>query len=1167
MVCPSCGAPSRPGVKFCEECGARLEIICPSCGAHVPPDKKFCGECGARLAPLAVSDSGLASRPASESAAGPARLEAAPPGAARLETPAAAARLETPRGAAELAPPPDTAALATPPGAAGPATPGAGGPATPPGAARPAIPPHPARQQTITADDRFATPSGYTPAHLAERILKDRAALRGERKQVTVLFADVSGFTAISERLDPEEVHDLMNQAFERMLAEIHRYEGTVNQFLGDGLMALFGAPVAHEDHARRAALAALGMQRMLGAYRDSLQRTRDIDFRVRIGLNTGLVVVGAIGDNLRMDYTAVGDTTNVAARMQQVAEPGQIVLAEPTRRLIADHFELRSLGSITLKNRAEPMAAWALVAAKRSEAQRPLGPMLGRDDALAVLTHAFAAVRSGRGQVVYVLGDAGLGKSRLLLELRRQVTGEATWLEGRCLSFGQGTAFLPLVGALRQHFDIDDADGDGDVVAKIERGLQPLGARAAESAPYVRYLLSADPGDVAVMKMDPTERRGRIFQALQRLVLLVGRERPVVLAIEDLHWVDGASEAYLKALIDGIAGARVLLVLTYRPTYTAPFGEHTYVSRLVLEPLDDPDARRLVQATLGVDELPEELIRVVARKAEGNPFFLEELGRALVETGAMRKSNGHVTLVRPASTIVVPDRVQDVIAARIDRLADEQKQTVQVASVIGREFALRLLQRVADATERLEGALAQLKSLEFIYERLAPADVEYVFKHALTQDVAYESILHARRRVLHARIGEAIEELYADRLDERAEELAHHFLRGDAWAKAAYYARLAGDRAAALCVDDKAVDFYERALEALGRVPATPDIGSLGIDVRLALRAPLWRAGRLERLIEIFRDAEALAKQYGETQRLDVVYSFFAQYYWAKGDQEQAIAYGRRCLEIAESRNDLGSRVTGLFYLGHAYHALGRFPEALEQVTTLIDTLEGPRATERFGLSGLPYCGACALGAECLTELGDETRALDLLRRGERIAEATNHLYSKMPLAAARGWLLLHQGAVTDAIAILEPAVAVCREKRFAGQLMRTLTALGQAYSAVGRAGEAVPLLREAIGLQEKAGAFVNRSLWVRALAEAYFRADQIDQAEATAQEALGFAERHHERGYEAWARWLLGEIDLRRGDQAAAVRQIERARSIAAELGMRPLAEQCQQTLTRAA
>jgi tetratricopeptide (TPR) repeat protein len=852
---------------------------------------------------------------------------------------------------------------------------------------------------------------------------------------------------------------------------------------------------------------------------------------------------------------------------MQHVAEPGQIVLAEPTRRLIGDHFELRSLGSIALKNRAEPIPAWALVAAKRGEALRALGPMLGRDDALAVLTRAFAAVRAGRGQVVYVVGDAGLGKSRLLLELRHQVTGEATWLEGRCLSFGQATAFLPLIGALRQYFDIDDADGDSDVVAKIERGLESLGSRAAEIAPYVRYLLSADPGDVAVTKMDATERRGRIFQALHHLMLLIGRGRPVVLAIEDLHWIDGASEAYLKALIDGIAGARVLLVLTYRPTYTAPFGEHTYVSRLVLEPLDDTDARRLVQGTLEVEELPEELIRVVARKAEGNPFFLEEIGRALVESGAVRKSNGRLTLVRPASTLVVPDRVQDVIAARIDRLADEQKQTLQVASVIGREFALRVLRLVADATEQLDGALAQLESLEFIYERLAPADVEYVFKHALTQDVAYESILHARRRALHARIGEAIEDLYADRLDERAEELAHHFLRGEAWAKAAHYAGLAGDRAAALCVDDKAVEFYERALGALDRLPAAAGTARAGVDVRLALRAPLWRAGRLDRLIEIFKDAEALATRYGETQRLDVVYSFFVQYYWAKGDQGQAIAYGERCLETAESRNDLPLRVTGLFYLAHAYHALGQFPKALERVTTLISALEGWQETERFGLSGLPYCGACALGAECHTELGDDARALDLLGRGQRVAEAANHLYSKMPLTAARGWLLLHQGAATDAIAILEPAVAICREKKFAGQLMRTLTALGQAYSAVGRAGDAVPLLREVIELQEKAGAFVTRSLWLRTLAEAYFRAGQIDQAQATAQEALGFAERHHERGQEAWTRWLLGEIDLRRGDRATAMRQLESARSIAAELGLRPLAEQCQHTLAQAA
>ncbi len=1093
MICPSCGTPSRPGVKFCEECGARLELSCPACGARVPPDKKFCGACGTRLTTVVAPDSSLAFRRTRESPGGV-----------------------------------------------------------------PVLPPE---------DARFATPSGYTPAHLAERILKDRAALQGERKQVTVLFADVSGFTSISERLDPEDVHALMNQAFERMLAEIHRYEGTVNQFLGDGLMALFGAPVAHEDHARRAALAAFGMQRALAAYHDELQRARGIDFRMRMGLNTGLVVVGAIGDNLRMDYTAVGDTTNVAARMQQTAEPGQIVVGDATGRLIADYFELRSLGTVTLKNRAEPVEAWALGAPKHGGARRPVAPLLGRDDALAALTRAFTAARSGRGQVVYVVGEAGIGKSRLLLELRRRFGADGAWLEGRCLSFGQATPFLPLVDALRQSFRVEDTDGEAEALAKVTAGLQEVGARAQETAPYVRYVLSMDPGDPAVTTMDPTERRGRLFQALHQVLLLRSRARPLVLVVEDLQWIDSASQDFLTFFINGLAGAAILLILTYRPSYRGPFGEHTYASRVVLQPLDDADARRVVHATLGVEDLPEDLARLIARKAEGNPFFLEEIGRSLLETGVVRKSDGHLTLVRAASTIVVPDRVQDVIAARIDRLAEDQKRTVQVASVIGREFTLRLLRRVAETPDSLERALRDLMSLEFIYERLAPSDVEYVFKHALTQDVAYESMLHARRRELHARIGTAIEELAADRLEERAEELAYHFVRGEAWPKAARYARLAGDRAAGLCVDDRAVEFYERALDALGRLPATVETGRSGIDIRLALRAPLWRAGRLDRLIEIFRDAESLANQYGETRRLDVVYSFFVQYYWAKGEQEQAIAYGRRCLEIAQSSNDLSLRVTGLFYLAHAYQALGRFPEALEKVTALIDALEGPRRTERFGLSGLPYCGACAVGTECLIELGENAGAAELLQRGEQVAEDTNHLYSKVPLAVARAYLLLDHDAAADAIGALEPAVAVCREKRFVGQLMRGLTALSQAYSAVGRASEAIPLVREAIELQEKAGAFVNRALWIRKLAEAYLHAGQLDQADATANEALGFAQRHGERSHEAWTRWLIGEVAQRRGDRETAAHQFEAAQAIAAELGMRPLAERCREGLARVA
>ncbi|MBI2528976.1 MAG: AAA family ATPase [Candidatus Rokubacteria bacterium] len=1084
MACSACGAATRPGAKFCEECGARLDTVCPACGARLSPGKKFCGDCGARLA-------------------GGVGAAADPP------------------------PAPRDAGLGS------------------------------------EDDRRRAAPSGYTPQHLAERILKDRTALQGERKQVTVLFADVSGFTSLAERLDPEEVHTLMNRAFELMLASVHRYEGTVNQFLGDGLMALFGAPVAHEDHARRAALAALGMQRALGAYREELKGRRGVDFRVRLGLNTGLVVVAAIGDNLRMDYTAVGDTTNVAARMQQMAEPGQVVLADTTRRLIEPYFHLTSLGTVVLKNRAEPVAAWALGEPRSVAESRPLTPLLGRREALGTLARAWSAARAGRGQVVSLVGEAGIGKSRLLLELRRQAGGAATWLEGRCLSFGQSTAMLPIADCLRQGFAVSEADSESAIIEKVTRGLKALGEPPGELAPYLRYALSVDPGDPAIAAMDPVERRARIFRAISQLTRRSSQRRPVVLVVEDLQWIDSASEDYLAELINGIAGEAILLVLTWRPSYRPRFPEHTYITRLVLEPLEDADAHRLVRATLGIGDLPDELAAIIARKAEGNPFFLEEIGRALVESGAVHPEGGRLTLACPASAIVVPDRVQDLIAARIDRLGEEQKRTVQIASVIGREFALRLLRRVAEATDRVERALGDLKALEFVYEKMGAADLEYVFKHVLTQDVAYESILLARRRDLHARIGATIEELHADRVEEHVEELAHHFVRGEVWPKAARYARQAGDRAAALCTDARAVEFYEQALEALGRLPESPETGRLGVDVRLALRAPLWRAGQLDRLFEIFKEAEGLATRHGETDRLDVVYSFFTQYHWAKGEQREAIAYGRRGLETAERRGDLGLLVTGHYYIGCAHLAVGQYPLALEHFSRVIERLEGPRATERFGLSGLPYCGSCALGALCLLAMGDPERALALIERGERVVQAARHLYSEVPLMIARGRLLTERGRAGEALGVLEGAVAICRERKFAGQLMRALGAASSAYSLTGRHQEAIAAARECVELQEKAAALVERGDHVRHVAEAQLHAGELDLAEASAREAIAFAHRLAERSAEARALWILGEVCRHRGDRDSAARHYEQARDLAEELGMRPLAKRCRESL----
>ena len=1017
------------------------------------------------------------------------------------------------------------------------------------------------------AQARFASPESYTPRHLAEKILTSKSALEGERKQVTVLFADVSGFTSLSERLDPEEVHALINRAFELMLTGIHRYEGTVNQFLGDGLMALFGAPIAHEDHAQRAAHAALDMQHALAGYRAELERTRGVDFRMRMGLNTGLVVVGAVGDNLRMDYTAVGDTTNTAARMQQLAEPGQIVVASATERLIAPYFELEPLGTFTVKNRTQPVAAYAVrqpkshVTRLAARASQGLSPLVGRDEALAMLNQAFTAARAGRGQVVFVVGDAGIGKSRLVYEFRQRLGDAVTWLQGESVSFGQSSPFLPVIEVLKRIFGIEDRDPESGIAGKIDAGLEVVGDDAAALAPYLRYLLSVDPGDAGVARLDPMQRRGKIVDAVLRLAAARSRRRPLVVLFEDLHWIEVASEDFLKRLIESLPGMAVLLLLTHRPVYQPPFGDRTYFWRLPLQPVAQEDAIRIVRATLGAEDLPPDLATLIARKAEGNPFFLEEIGRTLVEQGAVRLEDGRLFAAASASTITVPDTVQDVLSARIDRLGEGQKRTVQTASVIGRQFALELLQRVSDVQDQLERSLAELTRIEMIYENVEGSEREYLFRHALTQDVAYGSLLQAERRRLHARIGAAIEDAYPGRLEERTEELVFHFTRGEVWDKVVQYAREAAGRAAGLFIDARAVELYELALDALARLPDSPEHARTGIDLRLAMRAPLWRAGRLEPLFERFKEAEALATRLGETSSLDTIYSFLVQYYWAKGEPQRALEYGQRCLEMAEARNDLGLRVTGKFYMCWACEGLGRYREGVEHARDVIGLLEGPREQERFGLSGLPYSGVCAVASWCLAELGDFGGARELLRQGERVAVAADHVYSRTTLAICHGYLLLHQGRPADAVAILGPATKTCREKNFAGWLMLGLSPLAYASALLGQTVEAIPLAQEAITAQEKTGAFVNRAYMHMTLARVYLEAGDLERAEASARTGLGFADQHAERGWRGWNHWVLGEVAARRDprDPAQAEDQYHQATRVATELGMRPLAAHC--------
>jgi class 3 adenylate cyclase/pimeloyl-ACP methyl ester carboxylesterase len=668
-------------------------------------------------------------------------------------------------------------------------------------------------------------PTSYTPKHLADKILTSKEALEGERKLVTVLFADVSGFTALSERLDPEDVHQLMDRAFELMLAEIHRYEGTVNQFLGDGLMALFGAPIAHEDHAVRAVHAALGVQRALAGYREQLVRDRGIEFRVRMGLNTGAVVVGKIGDNLRMDYTAVGDTTNLAARVLGLAEPGEILLGPDTAKATGPYFTLEPLDEVVVKGKVLPVRPFRVRSARgvqgRIEAllERGLTPLVGRERELALLVDRFAEVQAGHGQAVFVSGEPGIGKSRLLAEFRRSAEAAgARWLVGRCVSYGHAISYLPVLDLVRDLLGISEADPVEVIARRVDMGIGELGVDAAWTRPFIRALLSLDPGDPAVVAMNPHQRRGRIVDAIRTLVHVESRRRPLVLVIEDLHWIDAHSEEVIRLLLEGVATVSVLVLLTHRPGYAPPFGDRTYYSRIPLHSLLAAQTSALVDHVLVATDIPPDVRELIVRKTEGNPLYVEELTKALVEDGTLARANGGYRLARTLEGVHVPDTIQGVIMARIDRLPTAAKTALQVASVIGREFSARLVERVATMGNDAAQALGELRAVELIYEKSVYPELAYMFKHALTHDVAYETLLRQRRRALHRRAAEVIEELYPDRLREFYETLAWHYVRGETWDKAVHYLLAAADKARAQYAYREAVRHCTDAIEILDR-------------------------------------------------------------------------------------------------------------------------------------------------------------------------------------------------------------------------------------------------------------------------------------------------------------------------------------------------------------
>jgi class 3 adenylate cyclase/tetratricopeptide (TPR) repeat protein len=778
---------------------------------------------------------------------------------------------------------------------------------TPDAASSEHSPPKP-RATSVRTPDAFVPD---VPSHLAEKILSGRAALEGERRQVTVLFGDIANYTALSEKLDPEEVHRIIQRCFGLVAAEIHRFEGTINQYGGDGFMALFGAPIAHEDAARRALHAALAIQRALRSFGRDLEQTTGLVLQMRIAVNSGIVVVGRITDDLHMDYTAIGDTINLASRLQSGARPTSVVVSETTHRAIEGFFDTVDLGELQIRGHA-PVRAFEVTGARSRRtrlevtAERGLTPLVGRERELAILEELFREVCDGRGQVVFIAGEAGIGKSRLLLEFRRRLEASAdpiTWLEGRCVSFGQSSPMLPLIDQLHETFGVREDDGEPEVIAKVEQGMRSMGGLEAETS-YVRYLFSADPGDPAVSAMDASARRKRLFDALRALTLRGATLRPLVLVFEDLHWIDTSTREYLDFAMDSVAGARVMVILTHRLGQMHPFPGRSFHTTLNLHHLSGAQALEMATRVLGTTEFPEELKIALEEKAEGVPLFVEEMTKSLVDLGFLERENGHYRVTKALEDLSVPDTMQGIIMARLDRLGGDGKRMVQLASVIGRQFVVRLLERVAGLTGKLEGLLGELKALEIIYEQGLLAEPGYIFKHAVIQDVAYSSLLVQSRKDLHRAVGEAIEELYRDRLTEHLGELAHHFARGEDWSRAMQYSTLAGDQAAHVFANAEGKKHYFSALDGAAKLSPSPDWEAL-LTLHSKYAEVMLNLSEYDDAAAEYLKALELARRAGDRRREMEALVWLSAAYDYSHRGEPAIDYIEQALAIAQELND----------------------------------------------------------------------------------------------------------------------------------------------------------------------------------------------------------------------------------------------------------------------
>jgi class 3 adenylate cyclase/predicted ATPase len=1019
---------------------------------------------------------------------------------------------------------------------------------------------------SLPVTDQGQTPLSYTPPYLAEKILTSRSALAGERKQVTVLFADIKDSTELIKDLDPEAAQQLLDPALHAMMGAVHRFEGTVNQVLGDGIMALFGAPLAHEDHALRACYAALTMQTAMREYTEAVRRAHGIEMRIRVGLNSGEVVVRAIGNDLHMDYSAVGQTTHLAARMEQLATPATICLTAATLRLVEGLVRVNALGPIPVRGMTEPVEVFELVGASalrrrlQAAAARGLTRFVGREAELTALRQALDQAGAGHGQVVAVVGEAGVGKSRLVYEcVHAHYTQGWRVLESTSVSYGKATPYFPVVDLLKRYVHVEDTDEPRTVRARVTGQVLTLDETLQETIPALLWLLDVLPDDSPFRTLDPAQRRQRTREALKRVLLRESQVQPLLLVFEDLHWIDTETQALLDSLIDSLPTARLLLLINYRPEYQHGWGSKTYYTQLRLDPLLPASAEAVLDTLLGQDLSLEPLKRLLIECTEGNPFFLEESVRTLVETGVLAGEPSAYRLAQAVPTIQVPATVQAVLAARIDRLPPEEKQLVQAAAVIGTEVPFPLLQAIAELPEAgLHRGLAHLQASEFLYETRLFPERAYTFKHALTQQVAYQSLLTSTRQRYHAQLARELEARFPETVETQPELLAHHYTEAGLAAPAVEYWQRAGERSNMRSAYIEAVVHCSKGLEVLKSLPDTAERTRHELLLQTTLGPALIVSksfGALE-VEQAYTRARALCQQLGDTPQLFPVLWGLWQFYLARAALRTARELGEQLLSLAQSTPTPALLLEAHRALGETSFWLGELAPARQFLGQGV-SLYGPQQHRSHAFLYVEDPGVVCLSYAALTlwSQGYPDQALTSVQAALTLAQEHPHRYNLARALISAAWL--HQwrreGQLGQERA--EAAMTLSTEQGFPHWLVVGTHMRGWALAAQGHGAEGIAQMHQAIAARRAAGAKLGRSLWLTLLAEAYGGMGQAEEGLVLVAEGLAVVNNTGERHWEAELYRLKGELLLHAADheaeaeacfqQALAVARRQQARS----------------------